>query len=236
MTMKKVIAKKRKSNALSFCLIASSVLFSINTQAAELTISIRNITKGIHFTPVLFTAHPADFSLFRSGIPASPELRILAESGDATRLASLASNMGSTTSISPTTGFVPPGSVTTTNLSTSPNQLYLSLASMVLPSNDGFVGISRWLIPTVPGTYNVRLNAYDAGTEANTEIVADMPSPPILGLGAGGTGVTNTISNNTVHIHPSNLGDFNPTGGISDINATVHRWLNPVAIMTVVVR
>ena len=29
------------------------------------------------------------------------------------------------------------------------------------------------------------------------------------------------------------IGDFDATGGISDINAAVHRWLNPVARVTI---
>ena len=55
------------------------------------------------------------------------------------------------------------------NLTTSATQKYLSIAAMFLPSNDGFVGVDSWPIPTQPGTYTFRMNGYDAGTEANAE-------------------------------------------------------------------
>ena len=42
---------------------------------------------------------------------------------------------------------------------------------MVLPSNDAFVGLDAMPIPGVPGIYTYLLNAHDAGTEANDEIV-----------------------------------------------------------------
>ena len=38
-----------------------------------------------------------------------------------------------------------------------------------------------------------------------------------------------------VHIHRGSLGDDDITGGKSDLDNTVHRWLNPVARITVTV-
>ena len=35
-----------------------------------------------------------------------------------------------------------------------------------------------------------------------------------------------------VHIHPGNLGDDDLEAGMSDLDNTVHRWLNPVAMLT----
>ena len=51
-----------------------------------------------------------------------------------------------------------------------------------------------------------------------------------------GTGVTTEEQNTTVHIHRGALGDDMADGGISDLNNTVHRWLNPVAKVTVTVK
>lgn len=141
----------------------------------------------------------------------------------------------------------------------------LSLVTMLIPTNDAFAGLDGWEIPTVPGTYTVTLNAYDSGTEANDEVnsgnstltgpggvalggtgVPGMatPAPTQANLGSGGTGVAlesvggvldDTGAEGNVHIHRNVLGDSNPTGGRSDLNATVHRWLNPVARMTITV-
>lgn len=120
----------------------------------------------------------------------------------------------------------------------------LSIAAMLLPTNDGFVALNNLTLPTMPGTYTYLLNAYDAGTEANDEIrgsgasgMAGMPVPPPLEalVGTGGTGVT-TTAEGFVHIHRGVLGDHNATGGASDIDASSQRWLNPVARVTLTVK
>ena len=47
-----------------------------------------------------------------------------------------------------------------------------------------------------------------------------------------GTGVAADVEG-FVHIHRNVLGDTSATDGVSDIDATVHRWLNPVASVTI---
>ena len=115
---------------------------------------------------------------------------------------------------------------------------------MVLPTNDGFVGLDGWEIPEAAGTYTVYLNAYDAGTEVNDEIINGMGMPGDAGIpaapggdgGMGATGVTMTESNSTVHIHRGNVGDVDENAGISDVDSRIHRWLNPVAKIVVTVK
>ena len=89
----------------------------------------------------------------------------------------------------------------------------------------------------------LKVNAYDAGTEANDEIIgggapgaAGYPAPPPVAAasGSGGTGV-NATAEGFVHIHRNVLGDDNLSGGDSDIVNTVHRWLNPVVRVVVTV-
>ena len=86
---------------------------------------------------------------------------------------------------------------------------------------------------------------YDAGTEANNELfVAGAGAPGALGIpadpsgkvGTGGTGLSTEDTNTTVHIHPGSIGDDDATGGKSDLDNTVHRWLNPVLKVTVTVQ
>ena len=48
--------------------------------------------------------------------------------------------------------------------------------------------------------------------------------------------MTTTELNDKVHIHRGNLGDTDEAGGSSDLNATIHRWLNPVAKVTITVQ
>ena len=106
-----------------------------------------------------------------------------------------------------------------------------------------FVGLDSWKIPTEDGTYTVYLNGYDAGTEVNNEIINGAGAPGELGIPAdpqgngatGATGTTTTEFNTNVHIHRGVLGDTDAVGGKSDLDSRVHRWLNPVAKVTVVV-
>jgi hypothetical protein len=108
---------------------------------------------------------------------------------------------------------------------------------MLLPTNDGFVGLDSLRIPQLPGTYIYYLKGYDAGTEANDERITGGGAPGVPGIpadaggyaGTGGTGATDFEVNTRVHIHPSVIGDTDPVGGISDLDSTIHRWQNPVA-------
>ena len=52
---------------------------------------------------------------------------------------------------------------------------YLSLLSMLIPTNDAFVGMDSIEIPTEPGTYTYYLNAYDADTD-NAAGASDLDS------------------------------------------------------------
>ena len=51
-------------------------------QAAELEVTVQNLTRGIYFTPILISAHSSDASLFELGETATIELQAMAEGGD----------------------------------------------------------------------------------------------------------------------------------------------------------
>jgi len=218
---------------------------SSTTMAQELSITVTNLTQGLHFTPVITAAHASDNHLFMAGEMASVELQTMAEGGDISGLANMLTNADANLNENPAMGLLAPTMSASFNLTNDSANTHLSLAAMILPSNDGFVGLDSWKIPEEAGTYTVFLNAYDAGTEANDEIrgsgapgEAGMPVPPPLdaSIGMNGTGVTDIESNNKVHIHRGSLGDDNMTAGKSDINNSVQRWLNPVAKLTITVQ
>ncbi|MCP3429239.1 spondin domain-containing protein [Alteromonas sp. LMIT007] len=214
------------------------------TQAADLDITIQNLTSGMSFTPILAVAHTPDASLFEVGEAASAELQAMAEGGSLDGLASIGATINADALANPAGGLLLPGMSTTGDLMTADGNTVLSVVAMILPTNDGFIGLDNWTIPTEAGTYTVYVNAYDAGTEANDEIrgggapgTPGMPVPPPLAdaIGENGSGVTTTSNNMTVHIHPGNIGDADQAAGVSDVQNTVHRWLNPVAKVTIVV-
>ncbi|MCG9748683.1 spondin domain-containing protein [Shewanella sp. Isolate8] len=212
--------------------------------AAELTISISNLTHGNHFTPVLIAAHDAQMQLFQAGEPATSALQKMAEGGDIADLAAMVDAANGVTLSNPAAGLMAPGQKVESITLDTQAMTHLSLVAMILPTNDAFVGLDGWEIPTTPGTYSLTLNAYDAGTEANDEIIngGGMPGTPGIPAapggdgGSNGSGVADTSANDKVHIHPGVLGDTDPAGGMSDLDSRVHRWLNPVAHVSITVK
>lgn len=223
-----------------------AALAATPTMAADFDVTIENVTRGIYFTPLLVAAHPDSASLFTSGQAASANLQAMAEGGDISGLETDLDALGATQDNNPAGGLLAPGASTTATLNTDAAvaNTELSIVGMMLPTNDGFIAANSITVPTEAGEYTYFLNAYDAGTEANDEIrgggapgAAGFPAPgPIdAATGTGGTGVAATAEG-FVHIHRGVLGDTNATGGASDIDSTLHRWLNPVAKVTITVR
>lgn len=227
----------------AICLAGLMAVGSSNALAADLTITVQNLTQGIYFTPTLAAAHSPDASLFEVGEAAGPELQMMAEGGQIEALVGVLESINGNVGAGEN-GLTAPSMSRTFTLTNDEANTVLSVVAMMLPTNDAFIGLDNWTIPTEPGTYSVYLNAYDAGTEANDEIrgsgmpgMPGMPVPPPLEdlVYTGGTGVTTMENNQTVHIHRGNLGDESPTMGASDVSNVVHRWLNPVAKVTVTV-
>jgi hypothetical protein len=234
-------------NKLNTALALTSLALMAVSQtanAADYEVKIVNLTRGIHITPVLVTAHASGTQLFQSGQAASTELQAMAEGGDTSGLTTLVQGQGAVTAAG--TGLIAPGGSETLTISNSGNASNdkLSVVGMLLPTNDGFAGLNGVDLPTgdVGSSMTWDVVGYDAGTEANDEIIgsgvpgaAGFPAPaPIVatGTGTGGTGVSASVEG-YVHVHRNVLGDTNASGGASDINSTVHRWLNPVARVTV---
>ena len=207
-------------------------LCSTSAYSANLTITVTNATQALYFTPLLFVAHDETFHLFQAGQTASSQLEQLAEEGNIDPLNSFANNAGFSTVGNPAQGPLAPGSQTEFHFDTHQFQ-HLSFSAMILPTNDGFVGVDSWPIPTEPGIYTFISHAYDAGTEANDELKSSIPNPPFLTFGHNGSGVETQITQNKIHIHPGNVGDHDPNGGHSDLVITQSRWLNPIAMITV---
>lgn len=235
----------KKSLSTLFILGALS---TSSAMAQDLTIKMTNLTNAIYFTPILAAAHNGSNYLFESGKMASMNLQAMAEGGDISGLSTDIQSSGGDVVENPASGMLAPGANTEFNLVNNMDNQYLSLTAMMLPTNDGFVGTDRIKIPTTSGTYTYFLNAYDAGTEVNNEVIngggalgaLGIPKDPGAADGVAsninGTGVTTEEVNKTVHIHRGAQGDNDAAGGTSDLDNTVHRWLNPVAKLVIVVK
>ena len=225
-------------------LLLSTLPLSQLSQAAQLEISINNLTHGNHFTPLLIAAHDGNSHLFQAGEPASSALQKMAEGGDISELQLAVTANNGVIVANPAAGLLAPGAKVEKVMLDSGALTHLSLVAMLLPTNDAFVGLDGWEIPSTPGSYTLYLNAYDAGTEVNDEQITGGGAPGVPGIpaapdgmgGQNGTGVMDDSSNDRVHIHPGLLGDTDPNGGISDVDSRIHRWLNPVAALIVTVK
>jgi len=216
---------------------AALTLGAAPVQAADLSVTVTNLTQGIYYTPFVLGAHGAGTDLMEPGEPATQSLRQVAECGDLSGVVADLNAAGADVVENPASGLLAPGASATATLSTSSGNDHLSLAAMLLPTNDGFVALDSEAIPSEPGTYTYYLPAWDAGSEANNELLATsgcsvgmagIPADPTGAAGSGGSGVTSQEANGDVHIHRGNLGDTNASGGPSDLDSTVHRWQNPV--------
>lgn len=224
-------------------LLALSALSATSVMAQDLSIKITNLTNAIYFTPILVAAHDSNTQLFMEGTPASANLQTMAEGGDISGLLTDVQSMGGNVIENPATGLLDPGTSTSFSMMTDSGNSHLSLTAMLLPTNDGFTGADSIKIPTKAGTYTYYLNAYDAGTEANNELINGGGAPGVLGIpadpggnsGTGGSGMAVNDNNTTVHIHRGINGDSDSSDGSSDLNNAVHRWLNPVAQLVITV-
>lgn len=221
--------------------------------AADLTVTVTNLTRATWITPLLVSAHPNTFKSFTEGAPASVQLQSVAEAGDTTGIQALLP-AGASNVINPNNGPLKPGGSTTTAKFTggagTPNT-QLTIMAMLVPTNDGFMALNAIDIPTTPGTYTYNVNAYDAGTEANDEKKAaaaginqpGMIFPAFLNDATGklsadinpnASGFANATKEGFVHIHRGIVGSA--AGGPSALDNTVYRWLNPVARVVLTVK
>ena len=172
-----------KNRGFPAAVCAAALLFSGAVHAADLSIRIVNLTNGIYYTPFLVAAHTDDSRLFSTGQAASASLQAMAEGGDISGLVGDLTAIDATIVENPAGGLLAPTESVTTTLNTDgTDNVRLSVVAMLLPTNDAFMGLNAVTIPTEPGTYVYNVPAYDAGTEANDEIVNGGGAPGVPGI------------------------------------------------------
>lgn len=230
-------------NKLMISLLIAGSLGSVNAVAGDrhISVEVTNLTNAITFTPLLVSAHNGYSHMFQVGHTASVSLQAMAEGGDTSGLITDLAAAGANNN--EPAGMLAPGETVSIELMANKHNRYLSVGAMLLPTNDGFVGLDAVSIPRKNGTHTYYLNGYDAGTEANDEIINGGGMPNVPGIpgapdgngGTGASGVTGADHNWKVHVHRGIVGDADPTGGASDLDSTVHQWINPVAKVVVTV-
>jgi len=220
---------KKSLAALSLALMGSEVAaqgfgfdFLGRSHPSNYEVTITNITQAQSFTPQLLVTHPQSASLFELGQPASPELEALAEGGATGPLTDVVVNVAE--DVQTVDGLLGPGQSVTATVRARGGRRYLSVAAMLLPTTDTFVGVDGLRLPT-QGSVTYCARAYDAGTEANDQLGARIPGPQ-----CGGEPGSDPADTDEGFVHVSN--GFHDLGGEALAPAT-YDWRNPVARIVV---
>ena len=191
-------------------------------------ITITNATRGQIMSPPILVVHDPAIKLFEVGQQASEDLAAVAEDADSAGLlaylAGLSGNGVDDYAIAD--GVVMPGQSVTLDLDAGRGCRVLSLVSMLVTTNDGFVGLDSTplhgcgvaITPSRNHRMAVDAAAYDAGSEANTESCDHIPGPP---CGNPGVRVTEGAEG-YVHVHAG-------IHGIADLMPAMQDWRNPAA-------
>ncbi len=193
----------------------------------QFEVTITNLTRGQQFTPILVASHKEGVNLFTLGTPASSQLATLAEEGNTAPLTSLLLSNPDVKDVVTAGPLLNPGASRTTTVQTKGGFDHVSVAAMLIPTNDGFFAINGVEGPKGNKILTLFSVAYDAGSEVNDELCASIPGPFFSECGGPGGGAQ-TVGGEEgyVHIHAG-------IHGIGDLNAAQRDWRNPVAKITI---
>src|SRR5216110_1639848 len=119
-------------------LVGALLLVAAGTaSASELEVTVTNLTRGQQFTPILVDSHKADVRLFELGSPASPQLKTLAEEGNVVPLTALLLSNHDVLDVV-NSGALGPGQSVTQRVGVYRGFDNVSVAAMLIPTNDGF--------------------------------------------------------------------------------------------------
>ena len=199
-------------------------------------VTIENLTEGQPLSPGVVVAHEPGAVVWRVGTPSSEGIRSIAEDGvpdpavqELTGTDGIGAVVATTAPIHRIGG---PGPTSlTVEITADPEVDRLSLAVMLICTNDGFAGLDDVALPTGsdPAVYDAM--AYDAGTEENTEAFADLPDP----CQAAGPVMAEADGNRDDEIDEDGGAPFAHAGiqGGADLTVEDHGWTEPVARVTV---
>ena len=200
-------------------------------------VTITNLSYSQPFSPLAAVLHGNDYQPWQLGEAASAGLENLAESGDNSGFLQEATEMSWAQQSS--TGVLLPSNQATLQLMAMVNdedkaQLQLSLATMLVNTNDAFTGINSLDLSSLAEGEQVQhdLYIYDAGTEANSEAVGTIPGPA-----DGGEGYNAARDDvNYVAMHPGVVGrdHMGEAQAVSpSVLSSAHTFDQPIARLTV---
>lgn len=189
-------------------------------------VTVTNLTRAQQFTPILLVTHRPALTLFTLGKPASDELRILAEEGNTGPLVALLTGNPNVTQVQSGAGLTNPGATQTFVIEARPFVDRLSVAAMLIPTNDTFFSLNAFDLPEFGFEARQLALAYDAGTEVNDELCSSIPGPffeECKGSGGGGR-----VGGGEGYVYIGN-----GMHGVGDMNEARRDWNNPVAFIRI---
>jgi Spondin_N len=191
-------------------------------------VTVTNITRGQQFTPILVASHRADIRLFELGAPASPGLQIIAEEGNVAPLTEALRAMPGVLEVTDSGALLNPGASASIRVRAHGGFDHVSVAAMLIPTNDGFFAVNGARIPHGRSQTQVLTSvAYDSGSERNDELCASIPGPFFTECGGPGGGAAPTGGEEGyVHVHAG-------IHGVGDMSPAERDWRNPVARITI---
>ena len=181
-------------------------------------------------SPLAVLTHNNSFNLFEVGQSASVDLEYLAEGGSNAQLLALSDSDANVYQGISGNGLILSGEQDTVSIRVDPNQEgYISVASMLVNTNDAFVGESGLSLKSlaVGDTFVMNMNVWDSGTELNDELAATIPGPA-----GGGEGFNTTRDDTDVVSFHSGVISQDDGLTTSALSAN-HRFLNPGARITI---
>ncbi len=194
-------------------------------QGPRYRVTVTNLTAGQVFTPILAATHTSTVRLFQLGKPASTELEALAEAGDTGPLSTALRNTVGVRDVADSGAPLPPGQSVTLELAGGGPFDYVSVAAMLVPTNDAFFAVNGAEGPDGNRTVTLFAPAYDAGTELNDEDCQHIPGPPTVCQGEG-FNASRAGAEGFVHVHRG-------IHGGASLDAATFDWRNPVARITI---
>jgi len=171
----------------SIACLAIATGLHVNAFATQITVTVENLTGvgGLYFTPVWVGFHDGGFDSFDVGANASASIESIAEGGDVSGIRSdfSAAGAGVDGVILAPEGFAgapvfDPGDLVSVSFDVDPlSHRYFSFVSMVIPSNDAFIGNDNAMAYRIfdatgvfVGPVDILVSGaqvWDAGTEVN---------------------------------------------------------------------
>jgi hypothetical protein len=197
---------------------------------AAYEVSVTNLSESQPLSPPALVLHRTGYRPWQVGSAASDGLEQLAEGGDPDAwLTEAAADHRVKATVADSAVILPGASSSVMIEGDFHHDLALSLATMLVNTNDGFTGLNGESLSGLSrhATHTVTVGAYDAGTEGNSESAVSVPGPA-----AGGEGYSPARDDrDTVGGHPGVISADDGLSG-SALHAE-HRFDNPVARITI---